>query len=173
VLRTNRPTAGFTLVELIAATAIMAVLTTTSFTLIRTANDAWKRHRDDSQQRREAIAALQHICRRIRQASAVTAISSSSSTSGNLTLLMADGTSALWAHNSSTNQILYGTSTANSLLAQGVTQLNFLPFTANGVTQTTDVTKIHSILCTVRYSLTRPSGATTETVTCLAWLRAW
>jgi prepilin-type N-terminal cleavage/methylation domain-containing protein len=164
---------GFTLVELIAATAIMAMLTTASFTLIRTANDAWKRHRDDSQQRREAILALQHICRRIRQATSVTAVSASSSNSGNLTLQMADGTSAMWAHNSSTNQILYGTTSANNVLAQGITQLNFVALTANGVNNTTDVTKMHAFLCTVRYSLTRPGGTATETISCQAWLRSW
>jgi hypothetical protein len=157
-----------------AATAMLAVLTTASFTLIRTANDAWKRHRDDGQQRREAIAALQHICRKIRQASDVTAISASGSTSGNLTLVMADGTSALWAHNSTNNQILYGTSTANNVLAQGITQLSFNGLTANGFVSTTDVTKIHAVQCTVRYNLSRPGGgSTTEMVSCAAWLRAW
>jgi hypothetical protein len=156
-----------------AATAILATLTTASFTLIRTSNDAWKRHRDDSQQRREAILALQHICRRVRQASAVFAVSPSSSNSGSLTLQMADGASAMWAHNSATNQILYGTSSANNVLAQGITQLNFVALTANGVNTTTDVTKMHALLCTVRYSLTRPGGSTSETVSCLAWLRSW
>jgi prepilin-type N-terminal cleavage/methylation domain-containing protein len=170
---TRRHNAGFTLVELIAATAIMALLTTASFTLIRTANDAWKRHRDDSQQRREAIAALQHICRRIRQAASVAAISAYTNNSGNLTLTMADGSSALWAHNNSTNQILYGTSTANSVLAQGITQLNFVGLTANGLAMAADPAKVHAIVCTVRFNLTRPSGTTTETVTCVAWLRAW
>ena len=66
---------GFTLVELMAATAIMAILTTSSFMLVRTAHNAWTRHRDDSERRREAIATLQHLTRKVRQATAVTAIS--------------------------------------------------------------------------------------------------
>ena len=93
--RTNRQRRrGFTLVEVIAATAIMAMLTTASFALVRTANNAWLRHRDDSGQRREAIAALQHIVRRVRQATRVTAISAGRDTSGALTLLMPGGTTA-------------------------------------------------------------------------------
>jgi hypothetical protein len=87
---------------------------------------------------------------------------------------MADGTSALWAHNSTNNQILYGTSTANNVLAQGITQLSFNGLTANGFVSTTDVTKIHAVQCTVRYNLARPGGgSTTEMVSCAAWLRAW
>ena len=52
---------GFTLVELMAAPAITAILTTSSFMLVRTAHNDWTRHRDDSERRREAIATLQHL----------------------------------------------------------------------------------------------------------------
>lgn len=171
--RTNRRRCGFTLVEMIAATAIMAVLTTSSFTLVHTANLAWRRHRDDSVQRRAAIAGLQHMCRRIRQATQVTAISAAADTSGYLTLQMPDGTSALWDHDGATSQLMYGTVTANNLLAEGITQASFTGLTANGLLATTDVTKIHAVLCTLRYNLTRPSGSVTEMITCVAWLRAW
>jgi prepilin-type N-terminal cleavage/methylation domain-containing protein len=170
--RTN-PRAGFTLVEMMAATAMMAVLTTSSFALIRTANDAWRRHRDDSQQRRDAIAALQHVIRRLRQATEVSVISPAGDWSGYMTLLMADGTTAMWDHDGATNQVLYGTTLANNLLAEGVTGINFLGLSANGSTATTDPTKIHSVRVTVTYALNRPGGSTNETVSCVAWLRAW
>src|SRR5215211_3237182 len=113
--RTNQRRTGFTLVEMIAATAIMAMLTTSSFALVRTANDAWRRHQGDSQQRREAIAALQHVVRRVRQANQVTAISTAADMSGFITLQMADGTAALWDHDGATGQVLYGTVTPNNL----------------------------------------------------------
>ena len=170
--RTNRHR-GFTLAEVIAAAAMMAVLTTASFALVRTAHDAWRRHRDDSQQRREAMAALQHVCRRVRQAAQVSAISTAADMSGYLTLQMADGTSALWDHDAATKQVLYGASTANSVLAEGINQMNFLGLTANGLGTTTDPAKIHSVRVTVQYALNRPSGATTETVSSVGWLRAW
>jgi prepilin-type N-terminal cleavage/methylation domain-containing protein len=171
--RTSNTRRGFTLAEVIAATAILAVLTTSSFALVRTANDAWRRHRDDSMQRSEAIAALQHLVRRIRQAAQVTAISAAADASGTITLQMADGTSAIWDHDAATNSILYGTATPTGLLAEGITQLSFMGLTANGFSVTTDVTKIHAVLCTVRFTLNRPTGPVTETVTNLAWLRAW
>jgi prepilin-type N-terminal cleavage/methylation domain-containing protein len=171
--RTDRRQSGFTLVEVMAATAIMAVLTTASFTLIRTANDAWRRHRDDSMQRGQAVAALQHLVRRVRQATQVTAISTAADNSGFLTLQMADGTSAMWDHNSGTSQVLYGTATPNNLVAEGIAQMNFVALTANGLAMTTDPTKIHAVRCTAWYTLSRPSGPLTETVSCLAWLRAW
>lgn len=171
--RTNRRRAGFTLVELIAATAIMAVLTTSSFALVRTANDAWRRHQSDSQQRQEAIAAVQHIVRRVRQATQVTAISTAADSSGYLTLQMADGTASLWDHNGGANEVLYGTIAPNNLLAQSITQMTFTGLSANGLTPTIDVAKIHAVRCQVTYALSRPSGSTNETVSCVAWLRAW
>jgi prepilin-type N-terminal cleavage/methylation domain-containing protein len=171
--RTNRRRAGFTLVEMIAATAMLAVLTTSSFALVRTANDAWRRHRDDSQSRREAIAALQHVVRRVRQATQVTAISTAADDSGFLTLQMADGTSALWDHNSGTSQVLYGTTIADNLLAASVTQMNVIGLTANGLAQTTDPARIHAVRCQMTYALSRPTGPVNETVSCTAWLRAW
>lgn len=164
---------GFSLVEVIAATAILATLTTASFALVRTANDAWRRHRDDMQQRGQAVTTLQHIVRRVRQAREVAAISTAADMSGYLTLRMADGAFAMWDHNGGTAQMLYGASTPTNLLAEGITAANFVGLTANGLGTTTDVSKIHAVRCLVQYTLTRPTGNVTETVSCIAWLRAW
>lgn len=172
--QTNRSVrAAFTLVEVIAATAIMAVLTTSSFAIVRTAHSAWLRHRSDSEQRREAVAALQHIVRRVRQATAVAAVSTPSDVSGSLTVLMPDGTSAIWDHDAPTNRVNFGTVTANSLLAQGITEMNCIALSANGTSQATTPDLAHSVRCTLKYALSRPTGSVTETVTGLAWLRAW
>jgi prepilin-type N-terminal cleavage/methylation domain-containing protein len=169
----RKPRRGFTLVEVIAATAIMAMLTTASFALVRTANNAWLRHRDDMGKRREATMAMQHIMRRVRQATRVTAITTAGDVVGGLTLLMAGGTNAIWARNSGTNQVNYGTATANNLLATGITELTFVGLKANGSTQTTQLDLIHAVRCTMKYTLARPAGTSTETVSCTAWLRAW
>lgn len=172
--RTKAPRrAAFTLVEVIAATAIMAALAASSFAIVRTAHRAWTRHHDDSAQRQEAIAALQHIVRQVRQAEAVTAISAPSNASGNLSVLKADGTTAAWSHDGAARTIRYGAASPGSALAEGITELKFVGLTANGLTQTTDPDLVHMVWCGVKYDLARPAGTTTESVSCLAWLRAW
>jgi hypothetical protein len=103
----------------------------------------------------------------------VTTISTAGDMSGFLTAQMADGTMAMWDHDGATNRVLYGNVTPNNLLAEGVTQVNFIGLTANGLALTTDPAKIHAVRCMVRYSLNRPTGAVTETVSCIAWLRSW
>ncbi len=170
--RTNAHRSGFTLTEMIASMAIMAAATTSGFVVIRTANDAWKRHRDDASQRRQAVAVVEHVARRVRQATRVTAISDAASTAGALTVLMPAGVANMWSRNSGTNQVLYGTISANSLLAHGITETTFVGLKANGVT-TTETDLIHAVRCTVRYTLSSPAGPATETVSRTAWLRAW
>ncbi|HMO87077.1 MAG TPA: type II secretion system protein [Lacipirellulaceae bacterium] len=170
---TNRPRRAFTLVETIAATAIMAVLATASFALVRTANTAWLRHRDDSNQRREASAAMQHIVRRVRQAKCVTSISAAADPAGSLSLALPGNTTAAWNRHAGTNQVRFGTATPAELLATGITELRFVGLKANGSTPTTELGLIHAVQCTLRYSLARPAGPMTETLSCTAWLRAW
>lgn len=156
-----------------AATAIMATLATASFALLRTANTAWRRHRDDTGARREAVAAMQHITRRVRQAMRVTAISAASDASGALTLLMTGNATSTWDHNSGTNQVLYGTSSPTSLLATGITELTFVGLKANGLTATVETDLIHAVRTTIKYTVARPSGAVYETLSNTTWLRAW
>jgi hypothetical protein len=170
---TNAPRRAFTLVEAIAATAMLAVLTTASFTLIRTANSAWLRHRDDAGRRREAVVAVQHIMRRVRQAYRVTAISAASDASGSLTLVMPGNVAATWDHNAGTNQLLYGASAATSLLATGISEFSLLGLKADGATPTTETDLIHAVKCTIKYPLQRPAGAVVETLSSTSWLRAW
>jgi prepilin-type N-terminal cleavage/methylation domain-containing protein len=171
--RTSRPTRrAFTLVEVVVSTAMLAVLTTSSFALVRTAHDAWRRHRNDAERRREAVAVLQHVVRRVRQATEVAALSAPADLSGSLTLMMPDGTSAIWDHDSATSRVYFGSVAPNNLLATGVAELNVVALSANGALTTTPALA-RSVRCTLKYTLDRPAGPTTETVTCLAWLRSW
>lgn len=156
-----------------SATAIMATLMAASFALVRTSHNAWLKHRDDSQQRQAALAALQQVARRIRQGTRVTSITSAADPTGALTIVMPDGSTSTWSRNSGTNQLLYGTTTANNLLAAGITETTFTGYKADGTTATTQVDLIHAVRCGVKYTLTRPSGTTTETASCIAFLRSW
>lgn len=168
---TRRP--AFSLLELMAATTIMATIMAASFALVRTSNNAWRKHRDDSAQRQGAISAVQHVVRRVRQAGRVTSITPAANTAGALTVLMPDGTTSMWSRNSSTNQLLYGTTSANNLLANGITETTFTAYKADGATTTTQVDLIHAVRCQVKFVVTRPGGNVTETVSSTAFLRSW
>ncbi len=174
MMNNNRPRQlGFSLLELTVTTAILAFVATASMTLVRTAYTAWNRHDDDHSQRQQAAAVLRHICRHVRQAKAVMAISSAADNSGTLSLLMPSGDTYVWDHNASTKEVAFGIGTASSLLARGIEELNFRAVKVDGSTQVTEVGLIHSILCTVKFNLTRPAGNELITVSSQAWLRAW
>jgi prepilin-type N-terminal cleavage/methylation domain-containing protein len=172
-MKSNSRQSGFSLLELTVTTAILALVAVASMTLVRTSYTAWRRHDDDQSQRQEAAAVLRHICRHVRQARGVMAISTAADNSGTLSLLMPNGQTFIWDHDGGTGRVNFGIGTASSLLASGIEELNFRGLKLDGVTQTTEVGMIHSILCTVRFNLTRPSGAEQITVSSQAWLRAW
>lgn len=164
---------GFSLMELTVTTAILALVATSSMTLVRTAYTAWNRHDDDQSQRQQAAAVLRHVCRQVRQAKAVVAISLAADNSGTLSLLMPSGDTYVWDHNGMTKEVTFGMDTASSLLARGIEELNFQATKVDGTTAATDVGLIHSVLCTVKFNLTRPTGNQLITVSTRASLRAW
>ena len=164
---------GFTLIELITATAMLAALSATSVVLLRSSQSAWKLHRDDLAVRQSALATLRHVARMVRQSVRVTAISAATETSGSLELALADGTRIAYGHDAGSQQALYGENTADSLLANYVKTLKFTGLKADGSSATTETDLIHSVRCTVTYDLLRPTGTTTETLSCTAWLRSW
>ena len=159
--------------ELTVTTAILALVATASMALVRTSYTAWNRHDDDQSQRQEAAAVLRHICRYARQSRGVMAISSAADNSGTLSLLMPDGQTYVWDHDGGTKEVRFGIGSASSLLASGIEELNFRGIKVDGATQTTEVGMIHSILCTVKFNLTRPTGNALITVSSHAWLRSW
>ena len=164
---------GFTLLELIVATAMLAMVTTASMVLVRTSYTAWNRHEEDHAQRQAGLAVLRHITRQSRQARAVMAISAASDNSGSLSLLTTDGQLLVWDHDLATKKVLFGVDTATETLATGIEELTFIGFELNGTNQTTETGLIHSVNCTTKVNLTRPAGTEVATSSCRAWLRAW
>ena len=169
----KRKKLGFSLMELAVITAMLALVATATMTLVRTAHTAWNRHDSDQSQRQQAVAVLRHICRQVRQAKAVMAISAASDNSGTLSLLMPTGEIYMWDHVGATKQVNFGIGTADSLLAHDIEELSFQAIKVDGVTPTTEVGLIHSITCTIKFNLTRPLGTKSVTLSSQASLRSW
>lgn len=161
-----------TLLEVMAATTMMATIMGSAAVLVRSSYTVWQVHEADMEAAENAYATLRHIVRHARQAVGVSAISTSANTSGNLSLTMGSGDEYLWDH--SGGQVLYGVSpsAADQVLSENVNQLVFVGYEADGTTPTTVVDDIHSIHCTAQ--VTMPAGGgQTRNVSCRVWLRSW
>lgn len=130
---------GFSFLELITATAILAVLTSSSMVVVRTSYSAWNRHEDDHAQRQAGLAVLKHIVRQARQCRAVVDISVATDNSGTLTLLDTNGNLLVWEHDSGSKEVRYGIATATNVLATGIEELTFVGMKVDGLTPTVDV----------------------------------
>ncbi len=164
---------GFTLLEMTATTAMLAMLASSSMVLVRTSYTAWNRHEADHAQRQSGLAVLRHITRQTRRARAVVAISAASDNSGTLSILDSNGQVLVWDHDGASQEVRFGVDTATNLLATGITKLTFIGMKLDGQQQTTNPGLIHSIQCTTEVVLTRPSGTEAVTSSGRAWLRAW
>ena len=154
-------------------TAMLAALSTATMALVRTSYAAWNRHEEDQETRQAGIAVLRHIVRHVRQATAVTAISTPNDNSGTLSVLTASGQTLVWDHDAATKRVLFGVTTANQVLATGIEELNFVGLRTDGAATTTDVGLIHSVRATTEIALHHTSGTEAVTTSCQAWLRAW
>src|SRR5262245_50211786 len=131
-MKNNKRQHGFTLLELMVTTAMLAVLSTATMALVRTTYSAWNRHEEDQVTRQSGIAVLRHIMRHVRQATAVMAISGASDNSGTLSVLTASGQTLVWDHDAATKRVLFGVTTANQVLATGVEKLNIVGYRTDG-----------------------------------------
>lgn len=161
-----------TLLELMLATAMMATIVTAVSVVLRTGYTTWLAQEADTQRTQALHATLRHLVRNIRQAEAVTAISAAGNHSGSLSLLMPSSETYVWAHDTATNQVRFGTNSPNHLLAEFITEMSFAGYAADGVTQTDIPEEIHLIYCTVRTSLPSGSGGA-GAVSSWVWIRAW
>lgn len=169
-----RKRTGMTLLEVMAATTIMATLMASVVVLVRSSYAVWQAHEADMEAAETAYATLRHVVRNGRQATQVAAISSAASTSGNLALLMDTGETLLWEHSSPEQEVRFGSlpGTADQILAGGVSQLSFLGYEADGSTVTSVLDDIRAIKVTVQ--VTMPAGGgTTRSVSSWVWLRTW
>jgi len=167
--RTNQRK-GFTLLELVVASGMMAALMTSGVVLLRTTQSVWEAHQEDHERLEASQKLVRHLVRRIRQSESVVAISDASDTTGSITLLMPDGNNYIWSLTGTS--VKYGVDTATSFLARNVDALWFVAYEADGTTTTTDPAKIQSIECFTTITLPRGNGLT-RTIRGRAWRRTW
>lgn len=161
---------GFSLLELLVTVTIMATLMTSVFVVLGTGRSAWEANDTDQTRLETAHAVMRHIVRHVRQSDGATAISTSSDTSGTLSVRMPSSQVYVWDHSAA--QVSFGVDTASDLLGENITELNFVGYEADGITTTTTADEIQSILVTVTVSLPRSAGAT-KIVQSWVWMRSW
>jgi prepilin-type N-terminal cleavage/methylation domain-containing protein len=163
---------GFSLVEMMAATTIMAVIMTSVIVVFRSGYAVWNAYEQDVDVAENAYGVLRHFVRQMRQSTAVTAISAPSDTTGDLSFLTAGGVTQSWSLNGGTSQVSFNNGTTTNTLAKSINQMIFEGYEADGVTATTVVDNVQMVKCTVQVTMTQ-GGSTTRTVSAKAWIRSW
>jgi len=156
---------------MMAATAIMATVTASVVVVMNTGYAVWNAQEADIDVLENGYGVLRHFVRQMRQATAITAITASSNTQGNLSYSTAAGATCTWARNAS-NDVYYNNGTSNQLLAKGITSMTYTGYKADGVTTTTTVTDIQVVQCQLQIVLSRGAGVT-RTLSTRAWVRTW
>lgn len=162
---------GLSLLEMMAATAIMATVTAAVVVVMNTGYSVWIAQEGDIDALENGYGVMRHFVRQMRQATAITAITAAGNTTGSLTFTTATGASCTWARNVS-NDVYYNNGTSNQLLAKGITSMTFTGYKADGVTASTTVGEIQVVQCQVQITLPRGAGVT-RTLTTRAWVRTW
>ncbi len=170
--RSYRLPAGLTLLELVIATSMMAVVATSLTLVLRTAREAWDVGDSDYAVVHHAECLARHFVRNCREAKSVESIST-----GQVTLEMQGGEKIQWelvgSHSGMTGVVL--TTYANSgdvvPLARQIQGLSFAGFKADATTPSTAVDDIQ--LIQVQVDVVLPTNGVRRTITADAWLRSW
>jgi prepilin-type N-terminal cleavage/methylation domain-containing protein len=162
---------GLSLLEMMAATAIMSTVTAAVVVVMNSGFSAWKAQEADIDVLENGYGVLRHVARQLRQSTSVTAITAAGNTTGSLSFIMASGAACTLARNASSD-VYYNNGTSNQLLAKSIDSMTFTGYKADGITATTTVTDIQVVQCQVQITLARGAGVT-RTLTTRAWLRSW
>ena len=148
----------------------MAMLVTVVTSVLRSSQNAWDGHDSDHTRLEAAHAVIRHLVRHIRQAERVVAISNPVNKSGRVVVQSPAAQQFVWQRVG--NNVNFGVGVPTGLLVEGISELTFVGFKADGVTKTTVPDDIHSIKATVKVQLDR--GANREqSVSSWIWLRSW
>jgi Tfp pilus assembly protein PilW len=163
---------GLSLLELVIATSMLALVMTTVSVVMRTGRQAWEAHTADYERIEAGHATLRHLVRRIRQARGVDAVTAPTDASGQLALRLPDGTVEVWDHDDATSNVNYGVTTPDQLLANNIAGLRFTSYAANGTTTTMVPDEIRALHLEVTVQLPIESGGT-RLIKSWAWIRSW
>jgi type II secretory pathway pseudopilin PulG len=163
---------GLSLVEMMAATTIMATLMASVVVVLRSGYASWNAQEADIDVLENAYGVLRHFVQQLRQADSISAISAPIDTTGDLSFVTVTGTTRNWSHNGGPKQVYFNNGTANQLLARDIDSLSFTAYEADGVTETLDVDDIQVVKCTVQVTLPR-GGGQVRTISGRAWIRSW
>src|SRR3954469_3295105 len=162
---------GLSLLEMMAATAIMAMITASVVVVMRSGYAVWNAQEADIDVLENGYGVLRHFFTQMRQATSVSAITASNNTLGSLSFATSAGSTRTWARNASSD-VYFSNGTSNQLLAKSIDSLTFTGYKADGVTATSTVSDIQIVQCQVQITLPRGAGVT-RTLTTRAWLRSW
>lgn len=163
---------GMSLLEVVIATSMLAMVMGAVSMILRTSRQAWEAHEADYTRIEAAHATLRHLVREVRQADAVTAISLATDNSGQLGLLMPTGVTRLWDHDDSTNTVNFTATSGSGMLAADITGLRLTGLRADGTTPTTVADEVQFLKIDVTIQLPREvNGA--RVVSSHVWLRSW
>lgn len=160
---------GVTLLEVMTAVSLSAMLMASSFVVLRSSYAAWTAHEADLDRAANATAVLRHIIQHARQATSVSAISGPADTSGSMTVIRADGSTLHWNHSDTRVTLAVDSATAQPL-ANDIQQLSFEGYEADGTTPTIEPDNVQALRTIVTTQL--PSGGT-RSVSSFTWLRSW
>ena len=163
---------GLSLLEMMAATAIMATLTASVVVVMRSGYAVWNAQEADIDVLENGYGVLRHFVTpnaagdgrhrdfRLRQHARAACRSP-----------LSTGATRTWTRNASSD-VYFNNGTSNQLLAKSINSLTFTGYKADGVTATTTVADIQVVQCQVQITLPRGAGVT-RTLTTRAWIRSW
>src|SRR5262245_65610370 len=110
---------GLSLLEMMAATAIMATLTASVVVVMRSGYAVWNAQEADIDVLENGYGVLRHFVTEMRQAANVSSITAANNTQGNLSFITSGGATRTWARNASSD-VYFNNGTSNQLLAKGI-----------------------------------------------------
>src|SRR5689334_17205343 len=162
---------GLSLLEMMAATAIMATVTAAVVVVMNTGYSVWTAQEADIDVLENGYGVLRHFGRQLRKATNVTEVTAAGNTTGSLSVTLASGATC-WTSREGPSDGYVNNVMSSQLLAKSINSRTFTGYKADCVTATTTVTDIQMVQCQVQITLPRGAGVT-RTLTTRAWLRSW